>query len=48
MSDDIKHEQPTAGGSWLRQLDGSLVRNEEKPVAKDSKTSPPPKKPKES
>lgn len=44
MSDDIKHEQPSAGGSWLRQPDGSLVRNEEKPASKDGKTPPAPKK----
>lgn len=28
MSDDTKHEQPSAGGSYIRQPDGSLVRQE--------------------
>ncbi|MET4206852.1 hypothetical protein [Bradyrhizobium sp. LA2.1] len=37
MSDDIKHEQPSAGGSFIRQPDGSLARNEEKPAVKESK-----------
>ncbi|UPJ65231.1 hypothetical protein [Bradyrhizobium sp. 191] len=28
MSDEIKHEQPSAGGRYIRQPDGSLVREQ--------------------
>ncbi|MET4199065.1 hypothetical protein ABIA95_003065 [Bradyrhizobium sp. LA8.1] len=42
-----EQEQPVHGGSYTRQLDGSLLRNEEKPAAKDAKTPAAPKKQKE-
>lgn len=33
MSDDTKHEQPTAGGRYFRQADGSLVREQAEAAA---------------
>ena len=49
MSDDTKQEQPSAGGSYIRQQDGSLVRQEapaEVPTAETETTdaAPPARK----
>ncbi|MBR0962252.1 hypothetical protein [Bradyrhizobium japonicum] len=33
MSDDTKHEQPSAGGRYIRQSDGSLVREQPEAAA---------------
>lgn len=33
MSDDTNHEQPSAGGRYIRQHDGSLVREQPADVA---------------
>ncbi|MBW7968118.1 hypothetical protein [Bradyrhizobium sp. BR 10289] len=43
MSDAAKQEQPTEGGSYTRQPNGSLVRNEEKPAVKEPKAAKPKK-----
>lgn len=40
MSDDTKHEQPSAGGRYIRQSDGSLVRQDE-PEATETTDAPP-------
>lgn len=41
MSDDIKQEQPSAGGSYVRQADGSLVRQEAPGETETSAAAPP-------
>lgn len=41
MSDDTKPEQPSAGGSYIRQPDGSLVRQEAPTETETSEAVPP-------
>lgn len=41
MSDEPKQEQPSAGGSYIRQPDGSLVRQE---ALAETKATPPVRK----
>ncbi|MGW1423660.1 hypothetical protein ACWAT4_26470 [Bradyrhizobium manausense] len=43
MSDDVQHEQPPGGGSFIRQKDGSLVRRVEddaQPKAAEAEAAP--------
>lgn len=41
MSDETKQEQPSAGGRYFRQADGSLVR-EEAPAETETSEAPQP------
>jgi hypothetical protein len=43
MTDERALEQPTHGGSYTRQPDGSLVRNEPPADPKDANVTQPPK-----